>query len=118
MRRREIDQAIAALVGFIFVALAVSPARAQDWPQRPVKIVVPYGPGGISDVLARMTADRLTKAFGQPFVIDNRGGAGGTIGTEYAARSPHDGYTLYLAGGRNLPSIRWSRIYLTIRSRI
>jgi tripartite-type tricarboxylate transporter receptor subunit TctC len=99
MRRRKIDRAIAALIGFIFVALVASPARAQDWPQRPVKIVVPYGPGGISDVLARLTADRLTKAFGQPFVIDNRGGAGGTIGTEYAARSPHDGYTLYLAGG-------------------
>jgi tripartite-type tricarboxylate transporter receptor subunit TctC len=66
------------------------------------QVVVPYGPGGISDVLARVTADRLTKAFGQPFVIENRGGAGGTIGTEYAARSPHDGYTLYLAGGAQL----------------
>jgi tripartite-type tricarboxylate transporter receptor subunit TctC len=53
-------------------------------------------------VLARITADRLTKAFGQPFVIDNRGGAGGTIGTEYAVRSAHDGYTLYLAGGAQL----------------
>ena len=87
---------------FFCAALLAHPARAQDWPQRPVKIVVPYGPGGISDVLARITADRLTKAFGQPFVIDNRGGAGGTIGTEYAVRSPHDGYTLYLAGGAQL----------------
>ena len=98
MRRR----AIAALFIFLGAALVAGPARAQDWPQRPVKIVVPYGPGGISDVLARITADRLTKAFGQPFVIDNRGGAGGTIGTEYAVRSPHDGYTLYLAGGAQL----------------
>jgi len=98
MRRR----AIAALFIFLGAALVAGPARAQDWPQRPVKIVVPYGPGGISDVLARVTADRLTRAFAQPFVIDNRGGAGGTIGTEYAARSPHDGYTLYLAGGAQL----------------
>jgi len=73
--------------------------RAQDWPARPVKVIVPYGPGGISDILARLTADRMTKMFGQPFVIENRGGAGGVIGTEFAARSPNDGYTLYLGGG-------------------
>jgi tripartite-type tricarboxylate transporter receptor subunit TctC len=72
---------------------------AQDWPVRPVKVIVPYGPGGISDTLARMTADRMAKMLGQPFVIDNRGGAGGVIGTEFAARSPNDGYTLYLGGG-------------------
>jgi len=77
-------------------------ALAQEWPAHPVKVIVPYGPGGISDTLARMTADRLAKVFGQPFVIDNRGGAGGVIGTEAAARSPADGYTLYLAGGAQL----------------
>ncbi|HEY2185804.1 MAG TPA: tripartite tricarboxylate transporter substrate binding protein [Xanthobacteraceae bacterium] len=75
---------------------------AQEWPAHPVKVMVPYGPGGISDTLARVTADRLAKTFGQPFVIDNRGGAGGVIGTEAAARSPADGYTLYLAGGAQL----------------
>jgi tripartite-type tricarboxylate transporter receptor subunit TctC len=64
-----------------------------------VKVIVPYGPGGISDTLARLTADRMAKLFGQPFVIDNRGGAGGTIGTEFAVRSPNDGYALYLGGG-------------------
>jgi tripartite-type tricarboxylate transporter receptor subunit TctC len=77
----------------------VGPAHAQDWPNRPVKVIVPNGPGGISDTLARLTADRLSKTFGQPFVIDNRGGAGGIIGTEAAARSPNDGYTLYFGGG-------------------
>jgi tripartite-type tricarboxylate transporter receptor subunit TctC len=75
---------------------------AQDWPARAVKVIVPYGPGGISDILARLTADRMAKMFGQPFVIENRGGAGGVIGTEYAVRSPNDGYTLYLAGGAQL----------------
>jgi tripartite-type tricarboxylate transporter receptor subunit TctC len=74
-------------------------AHAQDWPTRPVRVIVPYGPGGISDVLGRITADRLSKMLGQPFVIESRAGAGGAIGTEYAARSPNDGYTLYFAGG-------------------
>jgi tripartite-type tricarboxylate transporter receptor subunit TctC len=76
-----------------------TPAQAQEWPSRSVKVIVPYGPGGISDVFARITADRLAKAFGKPFVIESRGGAGGAIGTEYAVRSPADGYTLYFAGG-------------------
>ncbi len=79
--------------------LGLPVARAQDWPTRPVKIVVPYGPGGISDVLARMVADRLGAKFGQRFVIETRPGASGAIGTEYTVRSPADGYTLYHAGG-------------------
>jgi tripartite-type tricarboxylate transporter receptor subunit TctC len=74
-------------------------AWAQDWPNRPVKVIVPYGPGGITDTIARLFGDRLTKAYGQPFVIENRGGAGGAIGTEYAVRSANDGYTIYFAGG-------------------
>jgi tripartite-type tricarboxylate transporter receptor subunit TctC len=83
----------------ICVALSFGSAAAQDWPTRPVKVVVPNGPGGVSDTLARLTSKRLAKMFGQPFVIDNRGGAGGIIGTEFAARSPNDGYTLYFGGG-------------------
>jgi tripartite-type tricarboxylate transporter receptor subunit TctC len=74
-------------------------AEAQDWPARTVKIVVPYGPGGISDTLARITADRLSTIFGQRFIVETHPGASGAIGTEYAARSPPDGYTLYFAGG-------------------
>ena len=77
-------------------------ASAQDWPSRPVRMVVPYGPGGITDVIARLLADRLTKEYRQPFMIDNRPGAGGAIGTEYVARSPADGYTIYFAGGAPL----------------
>jgi tripartite-type tricarboxylate transporter receptor subunit TctC len=73
--------------------------HAQDWPTRPVKIVVPYGPGGISDVLARLTADRLSTIFGQRFIVETHPGASGAIGTEYAVRAPADGYTLYFAGG-------------------
>jgi tripartite-type tricarboxylate transporter receptor subunit TctC len=74
-------------------------AHAQEWPTHPVKVVVPYGPGGIADVFGRITADRLTKALGKPFIVESRGGAGGAIGTEYVVRSPPDGHTLYFAGG-------------------
>jgi tripartite-type tricarboxylate transporter receptor subunit TctC len=90
------------LAAVIVISTGAAPGAAQDWPARPVKVIVPYGPGGISDVLARLTAERMTKMFGQPFVIENRGGAGGVIGTEYAVRSPNDGYSLYLAGGAQL----------------
>ena len=72
---------------------------AQDWPSHPVKIVVPYGPGGISDVLARITADRLSQMLGRRFFVETHPGANGAIGTEYAVRSAPDGYTLYHAGG-------------------
>lgn len=81
------------------LGLCAGLAVAQDWPARPVRIIVPYGPGGIADIFGRLTADRLTKLLGQPFVVESRGGAGGAIGTEQAVRSPKDGYTLYFAGG-------------------
>jgi tripartite-type tricarboxylate transporter receptor subunit TctC len=82
------------------LALAL-PARA-EWPDRPVRIVVPYGPGGGVDSFARPIAQRLTEQTGQTFMIDNRAGAGGTIGVLNAARSAPDGYTL-LAGGVHQP---------------
>ena len=72
-------------------------ALAQDaWPSKPVKIVVPFPPGGTSDVMARMLADELTKSLKQPFVIENIGGAGGTIGTVEAVRARPDGLTLLM----------------------
>ncbi|HEX6610719.1 MAG TPA: tripartite tricarboxylate transporter substrate binding protein [Hyphomicrobiaceae bacterium] len=86
---------------FIFsssVLLAVSAfiggVQAQTWPTRPVKMIVPYAPGGATDAVARPWADRLGQAFGQQFVVENRGGASGAIGVEAAAKSPPDGYTL------------------------
>jgi tripartite-type tricarboxylate transporter receptor subunit TctC len=89
----------AGLLAVAMLAAGASVALAQDWPTRPVKVVVPYGPGGIADVFARITADRLAKVLSQPVVVESRGGAGGAIGTEYVVRSPPDGYTLYFAGG-------------------
>jgi tripartite-type tricarboxylate transporter receptor subunit TctC len=90
------------LIAGAALALGTVASRAQDWPNRPVRMIVPYGPGGITDVIARLVADRFAKAFGQPFVVDNRGGAGGALGTEAVARAPKDGYTIYLAGGAPL----------------
>jgi tripartite-type tricarboxylate transporter receptor subunit TctC len=77
-------------------------AQAQSWPDRTVKVIVPYAPGGATDAIARPWADKLSQAFGQQFVIENRGGAAGMIGTEAAAKSAPDGYTLLLTPGATL----------------
>ncbi len=74
-------------------------AAAQNWPTKTVTIVVPWPPGGPSDIVARPTAKGLSDEFGKPFIIDNRGGAGGNIGSEYAARSTPDGHTLLITSG-------------------
>ncbi len=72
------------------------PASAADWPSKPVTIVVPYAAGGNTDFIARITAERLTKAFGQSFLVENRTGASGIIAAEYVAHRPGDEYTLFM----------------------
>src|ERR1700709_934864 len=80
------------------LTLAASPiARAEDYPTRTIKMIVPTGAGGITDLLARMMGNSISDQLGQPVIIDNRPGAGGTIGTRLAAPSPPDGYTLLMA---------------------
>ncbi len=77
--------------------LGTASARAQGaWPNKPVKLILPYAPGGATDIIGRPWADKLGQAFGQPFVVDNRGGAAGGIGTEAVAKSANDGYTFLL----------------------
>ncbi|MEI7783839.1 MAG: tripartite tricarboxylate transporter substrate-binding protein, partial [Betaproteobacteria bacterium] len=79
------------------LAATLTGAWAQSsWPSKPVRIVVPFPPGGTTDILARAVAPELGKAFGQPFIIENRGGAGGNVGTEIVAKSANDGYTLLM----------------------
>jgi tripartite-type tricarboxylate transporter receptor subunit TctC len=74
-------------------------AQAQNYPTKPVRIIVPFAPGGGSDYIARLIAVPLTKVFGQQFLVDNRAGAGSTLGTEVALKSPPDGYTLLVISG-------------------
>jgi len=76
--------------------LAVLPAQAQEWPTKPVRLIVPFPPGGGTDTVARPLAAKLAQILGQQVVIDNKGGAGGTIGAGIAAKSPADGYTVLL----------------------
>ena len=85
-----------ALLFVVFAALAV-PAAAQDkYPSRPVTLVVPQGPGGANDTVARILAHTLSEQMGQQFVVENRPGAGGNIAAEFVARSTPDGYTLLM----------------------
>lgn len=108
MRRRTFLK----LAGSAGAGLSTIPAvvRAQSsWPNKPVKIVVPFGAGGGTDNLARYWAERLSQTFGQPFVVENRGGASGIIGAEAVAKAPPDGYTLLLSSNSatvNLPLLR------------
>jgi tripartite-type tricarboxylate transporter receptor subunit TctC len=93
LTRRAFLEALAAAA-----ALAVAPSSfAQEWPQKPVRIVVPFAAGGNTDTIARIVAERLAAVFGQQFVVENRVGAGGAIAAEFVAKSPPDGYTLLVA---------------------
>ena len=95
MKRRDFLKlsGAAAIGGF---SVAKAHAQAATWPNKPVRLILPYAPGGATDLIGRPWADKLSQSFGQPFVIDNRGGAGGMIGTEAAAKSAPDGYTFLL----------------------
>jgi len=88
---------IKLLVTLIFSAYGLmfsTGALAQAWPNKPIKFVVPYPPGGGTDVIARIVQEPMSQALGQQIIIDNRGGAGGSIGTDAVAKSPADGYTV------------------------
>src|SRR5262245_14282773 len=107
--------AIAALAVFALGA----PAHAETWPDHPIRLIVPAGPGGPTDVLARLVADRLTPSLGQPVIIDNRAGAGGAIGARVVAAAAPDGYTLMLGNTAtlaNIPAVSRNAGYDPIRN--
>lgn len=89
---------IVALAAFVLFGLTALEATAQDYPAKPIRLIVPFPPGGGNDTIARLMGQKLAPVLGQQVLVDNRPGAGGTIGAELAARSPPDGYTLFLAG--------------------
>jgi tripartite-type tricarboxylate transporter receptor subunit TctC len=85
-----------AIIVAVPLGLAAGEAAAQKWPEKTVRMVTPFAPGGGTDVFARILAQRLSEVYGHQFIVDNRPGAGSTIGTEYVAKSPPDGYTLLM----------------------
>src|SRR6187431_2792085 len=84
----------AAIVGFALQTAASAAAR--DYPERPITLIVPQAPGGGNDVIARILAETMSRTLGQQIIVENRPGAGGTIGTRQLAKSPPDGYTLVM----------------------
>ena len=94
--RRFLASVLLALQALLLTAHG--PVSAQSYPARAVKIVVPFAPGGATDIVARIVADHLTRSLGQPFVVDNKGGASGIIGADIVAKAAPDGYTLLMTG--------------------
>jgi tripartite-type tricarboxylate transporter receptor subunit TctC len=96
---RRVRAGLAAVAVFCALPAGIGPSQAQTkYPERPVRIIVPYGAGGVADVTTRLVAQKVSEAMGQTFVIENRPGAGGIVGAKAVLASPPDGYTLFLAG--------------------
>ncbi len=87
---------LSALVLATVATIGAAPALAQPYPSKPIKLIVPYPPGGNTDIVARIYSQKLAERLGQPVVVDNRGGAAGALGMAVAAKSPNDGYTLVI----------------------
>jgi tripartite-type tricarboxylate transporter receptor subunit TctC len=102
----------------LLLACMVPAALAQTYPSRPVRLIVPFAPGGFTDVVARILGQKLSQAMGQQFVIENKAGAGSTIGTDFVAKAPADGYTLLMVSSTHVisPWIYRSLPYDPIRS--
>ncbi len=109
-----VDKSLILLAIFI-VAFSGALYAQSDYPNKPVKVIVPFPPGGTSDIMARMASDELSRILKQPFLVENIGGGGGVIGAERGAKAPADGYTLTLTGvGSNAvahgldPNLTWT----------
>jgi len=117
--RSAMRTVLPAVLALAFLAGAVSSASAQSYPSRPIKVIVPYPPGGNTDLIGRLFARRLSDILGVSMVIDNRGGGGGTIGVEAATRADADGYTLLHATNSELtvvPAVQPKLPYDSLKS--
>ncbi len=104
MTRKSMDLRLtSALVGLLFASAALAQGAA-NYPTKPVKLIVPFAPGGFTDVTARILGQKLTAALGQNFIIENKAGAGSTIGTDFVAKSAPDGYTLVMVSSTHVIS--------------
>lgn len=88
-----------ALASLVAIPMSIAVAASATWPTKPIRLIVPFPPGGGTDILARALGQKLFETFGQPFIVDNRGGAGGRIGAEMTARATPDGYTMCIVSG-------------------
>jgi tripartite-type tricarboxylate transporter receptor subunit TctC len=93
---RNIERVLRSCIAAVIAAAATGCVYAQQWPTKPVRVIVPFAPGGGSDITARQFSQKLSEAFGQQFIVDNRGGAGGLIGMEVTAKAVPDGYTIMM----------------------
>lgn len=89
-------------LGISAALIFLGSAQAQSWPDKPIKLIIPFAAGGTTDIIGRVLAQQMTPILGQNVIVENRGGAGGNIGAEVVAKSPADGYTLLLASGSML----------------
>lgn len=104
----KILRSLHCLLALVIAVGGVAPAAAQTYPNKPIKIIVGYAPGGTTDIIARLIATRLSTSLGQPVIVENRAGAGGNLGADAVAKSAPDGYTLQLGTAGNMtinPSI-------------
>ena len=102
MLKKKLTTALrCALISMGALVCIASPTitQAQSWPDKPIKLIIPFAPGGTTDILGRIFAQQMTTVLGQNVIVENKGGAGGNIGAEVVANSPPNGYTLLLASG-------------------
>jgi len=92
----------AAMAALALALLGSADIHAQPYPSKPIRMIVPFAPGGPNDIIGRTVGQKLTETWGQTVVVENRGGAGGTIGVDAGAKSPPDGYTMVMGGSSNL----------------
>ncbi len=117
-RRRQLIQAAAGIAVAGLGARAWAQGGDSNWPNRPIRVIVPFAVGGATDIVARLVSQKLGEALGQPVVVDNRGGANGVIGTEAVARADPDGYTLLMntAGAQTLSPALYKASYKPLES--